>query len=192
MSWFFTAVFTVSILVVQPLNAAERDSRDAQSVQEPENGPGDGQKFLKKLVGDWNVVKKVYPRSGNAVEVMGHCHQAMIHDGRFLRSDFVFQQNGKSVTGLSIVGFDPDTQKFTSFWTDSRSTRISIRQSADPFDGKTLVLHSRQLSPSKLDRPESITESRLEGDGKKILHRQYVVEPDNKKRVIMELTLTRS
>jgi hypothetical protein len=191
MNWSLALSYTVFLLFGPSLSAAEGNSRDPQSVREPENGPGDGQKFLKKLAGDWNVVKKFYPRSGNPVEVMGHCRQVMIHDGRFLQCDFVFQQNGKSVTGLSIVGFDPDTQKFTSFWTDSRSTRISIRQSAEPFDGKTLILHGRELSPGKPDRSESTTESRLEDGGKKIVPRPYVVEPGKERRVIMELTLTR-
>ena len=31
----------------------------------------------------------------------------MIHDGRFLQSEFVFEQDGKKSTGLGLVGFDP-------------------------------------------------------------------------------------
>ena len=34
----------------------------------------------------------VDPRTGAPVRVTGHCRQAMIHEGRFLQSDFMFEQ----------------------------------------------------------------------------------------------------
>ena len=69
----------------------------------------------------------------------------MIHDGRFLQSEFVFEQDGKKSTGLGLVGFDATTGQFTTVWTDSRSTRMSLRQSQQPFSGKEIVLQSRSL-----------------------------------------------
>jgi hypothetical protein len=181
-----------SLLLIQGMEAREPNDKDLQSEYEPRNDPGYGQMFLKKLVGDFIVEKKFYPRSGSPVEIGGECRQAMIHNGRFLKCDFAFQQNGKSDTGLGIIGFDTDTNRFTSFWTDSRSNRVSIRQSEDAFDGKTLVLHSRQLDPNKSRRSDSVTETRIEDDGKKVVHQQYVLEQGKKKRIIMELVLIRS
>jgi hypothetical protein len=65
----------------------------------------------------------------------------MIHDGRFLQSEFVFEQNGQKTSGLGLVGFDPESGQFTTVWTDSRSTRMSLRQSEEPFNGKEIILH---------------------------------------------------
>ncbi len=102
-----------------------------QTPFEPRSSPGAGRRLLEKFAGDWAVIKTFYPRSGEPIRAEGRCHQAMIHEGRFLQSDFVFRQGGKTMTGLGIIGFEPESGRFTSFWTDSRQTRMSVRQSQD-------------------------------------------------------------
>jgi hypothetical protein len=94
---------------------------------------------------DWEVEKTFYPRTGDPAKTKGECRQTMIHDGRFLQSEFVFEQNGQKTSGLGLVGFDPESGQFTTVWTDSRSTRMSLRQSEEPFNGKEIVLHSRSI-----------------------------------------------
>jgi hypothetical protein len=164
--------------------------KDPQSAYEPRSGPGAGQKFLQKFVGDWDVVKTFYPRSGEPARVTGECRQAMIHDGRFLQSDFTFTGGGPRTTGLGLIGFEPDSGKFTSVWTDSRATRMSFRQSQDKFNGEEIVLFSKSLEPGGESR-RSRTVTRLEDDGNKIVHRQYTAGPDGKERLVMELLMTR-
>lgn len=63
----------------------------------------------------------------------------MIHDGRFLQSEFTFGNGESKTTGTGIVGFETQTGLFTSVWTDSRSTRMSLRQSKDKFNGEVLI-----------------------------------------------------
>ncbi len=95
----------------------------------------------------------------------------MIHDGRFLQSEFVFEQAGRKSSGLGLTGFDPQTGRFTTVWTDSRQTRMSFRQSRDAFDGKQIVLFSRSLDDSAAPKgqgngpPPSRTVSRIEDSG---------------------------
>jgi hypothetical protein len=79
--------------------------QDPQTTFEPRSGPGAGQEFLAKFAGEWSVTKTFYPRSGAPIRVEGRGRQAMIHEGRFLQSDFVFRQGGKETTGLGIIGF---------------------------------------------------------------------------------------
>ncbi|HVS36382.1 MAG TPA: DUF1579 family protein [Gemmataceae bacterium] len=165
--------------------------KDPQAGYEPRSEPGEGQKLLERFVGIWDVQKTFYPRSGDPVETKGVCRQTMIHGGRFLQSDFVFHQDANDVTGLGVIGFEPATGKFTSFWTDSRSTRMSIRESEDKFNGEEIVLYSRSLDPEAKDARRSRTTTRLEGNGDKIVHRQFAVTPDGKERLVMELVLTR-
>jgi hypothetical protein len=169
--------------------------KDPQSSYEPRSGPGAGQKFLESFVGTWDVTKTFYPRAGGApVRAQGHCRQTMIHDGRFLQSEFVFDPAGRKTTGLGLTGFEPASGRFTSVWTDSRQTRMSIRQSREPFNGKEIVLFSRSLDQdgTRPGLPPSRTVTRLEDEGKKIVHRQFTAGPDGQERVIMELILTRS
>src|SRR5436190_15396129 len=104
-----------------------KSTKDPQSAYEPRSKPGAGQKFLEKFVGDWDVVKTFYPRSGDPIKVTGECRQTMIHEGRFLKSEFVFQgQGGGKTTGTGLIGFETDSGKFTTVWVDSRSTRLSL------------------------------------------------------------------
>jgi hypothetical protein len=115
----------------------------------------------------------------------------MMHEGRFLRSEFVFKQGDTKTTGLGIIGFEADPGTFTSVWTDSRSTRLSLRQSQDKFNGEEIVLYSQTLGDGGKDARRSRTVTRLEEDGRKIVHRQYAAGQDGKERLMMELVLTR-
>jgi hypothetical protein len=178
------------ILACITAGALAQERRDPQSSFEPRSEPGAGQKLLQKMAGDWEVVKTLYPQTGEPVRVKGECRQTMIHDGRFLQSNFIFHDAGGLTTGLGLIGFDSDSGHFTSVWTDSRSTRMSIRQSQEPFNGDEIVLVSRSLrTPSPLS--SSRTVSRLEDDGRKLIHRLYVAGPDGRDRLVMELAMTR-
>jgi hypothetical protein len=165
--------------------------KDPQSKYEPRSRPGAGQKFLEQFVGDWDVAKAFFPRSGSPVRAKGECRQAMIHGGRFLQSEFVFHREGAKTTGTGLIGFDTSSGKFTSVWVDSRSTRMSLRQSRDRFDGKEIVLYSGALGTGGKGPPSSRTVTRLVDGGRRIVHRQYTQGPDGKERLVMELVLTR-
>jgi Protein of unknown function (DUF1579) len=188
---------SVLLLAVAGLAAGEppksqppSDKKDPQSSIEPRSGPGAGQKFLERFVGDWTVEKIFHPRQGDPAKMTGTCRQTMIHGGRFLQSEFTFDGPSGKTTGTGTIGFDTDTGLFTSFWVDSRSTRISLRRSKDKFDGKEIVLFSRELDDGRKEARQSRTVTRLEDDGRKIVHRQYSVG-DAKERLVMELLMTR-
>jgi hypothetical protein len=163
--------------------------RDPLKTFEPKSKPGAGQKFLEKFVGDWDVVKTFHPRAGDPVRMTGTCKQAMIQDGRFLQSDFTFKADTGKTTGLGLIGFEPETGLFTSIWVDSRQTRMSARQSEQAFKGDEIVLFSKELGGKDGRRSKTVT--KLEEDGKKIVHRQYGIGSDGTERLVMELVLTK-
>jgi hypothetical protein len=183
----------VTLLAVAWLTTAAepQDKKDPQSSFEPRSLPGAGQKFLAKFVGDWDVAKAFYPRTGDPVRQKGECKQTLEHAGHFLRSEFVFGQGDAKTTGTGLIGFEPETGRFTSVWVDSRQTRMSLRQSQDKFNGEEIVLYSRSLQEGGPEARRSRTVTRLEDDGRKIVHRQYTAGPDGKERLVMELVLTR-
>jgi hypothetical protein len=115
----------------------------------------------------------------------------MIHEGRFLQSDFTFEQGGTRTTGLGLIGYDTSTGRFTSVWTDSRSTRMSLRASREPFDGTEIVLYGALLGDNGPALPRSRTVSRLEDGDRRLVHRQYATGADGKDRLVMELVMTR-
>jgi Protein of unknown function (DUF1579) len=185
-----TAVVLVLIgLGHKPCEAQQ--GKDPQSAVEPRTAPGAGQKFLEKFVGEWNVIKSFHPQAGPAVRGEGTCRQTMIHGGRFLQSEFTFSKGETKTTGLGIIGFEPQTGLFTSVWTDSRQTKMSLRQSKDAFGGAEIVLFSKALADTGKER-QSRTVTRLEDNGRRIVHRQYNTGADGKERLLMELVLTRT
>jgi len=185
----FTATMATAARLLITATSPAGGQQGSQATFEPRSSPGAGQRFLEKFTGDWSVTKTFYPRAGEPIRAEGRCHQAMIHEGRFLQSDFVFQQGGKKTTGLGIIGFEPESGRFTSFWTDSRQTRMSVRQSQDRFDGKQIVLYSRSLDADANEARRSKTVSRLEDEGRKLVHRQYALGPDGEERLVMELVM---
>ena len=189
-----SVIATLTIIltgVAQPPRDKIAEKRDPQSAIEPRSGPGVGQKFLTQFVGDWEVAKTFYPRSGGEpVKTPGQCRQTMIHDGRFLQSDFTFGTGATKTTGLGLIGFDPSAGTFTSVWTDSRQTRMSFRQSKEKFDGQRIVLVSESLG-GETGRRRSKTVTELADRGNKIIHRQFGVGSDGQERLVMELVMTR-
>ena len=165
--------------------------KDPQSEYEPRSKPGEGQKFLQKFVGDWGVMKTFYPRSGEPVRQEGECRQTMIHEGRFLQSEFTFRRGDDKTTGTGLIGFDSASGRFTSVWIDSRSTRMSFRQGQEKFDGQQIILYGRQLGDEGKTGRVSRTVTRLEDDGRRIVHRQYTTGEGGRDRLVMELILTK-
>lgn len=174
---------------VQPPRKPD-DKQDPQAKFEPRSKPGEGQKFLSQFVGDWDVAKTFHPRNGKPVRMKGECRQKMVQGGRFLQSDFTFASDAGETTGTGLIGFEPETGKFTSVWIDSRQTRMSFRQSGGKFDGKQIVLEGKELgTPQPARRSKTVTT--LEEGGKRVVHRQFAVEADGTERLVMELALTR-
>ena len=165
------------------------DKKDPLQSFEPKSKPGAGQKFLERFVGEWEVVKTFHPRKGEPVRATGECKQTMIHDGRFLQSEFTFRSEAGKTTGLGLIGFEPESGKFTSVWTDSRQTRMSLRQSEDKFDGVEIVLFGKEIGGKEGRRSKTVT--RLEDEGKKLIHRQFAVEAGAADRLVMELVMTK-
>jgi len=161
---------------------------------EPRSEPGAGQAYLARFAGDWEVVKTFHPREGAPVVTKGRCRQAMVRDGRFLQSDFTFDApaaGGTAMTGQGLIGFEPSNGLFTSVWTDSRQTRMSIRHSREPFDGARIALYTASVDPKAPDPWTSRTLSVLTDGDNVLTHQQFTINPDGTERLIMELVMTR-
>jgi Protein of unknown function (DUF1579) len=178
-------------LVASGQEPGKGQKKDAQERFEPRGAPGAGQKYLLKYVGDFDVVRNLTFREDQPVKSTGTCKQKMVQDGRFLQSDFTFDGEGGKTSGQGLIGFESNTKLFTSVWIDSRQTKMSLRQSKTPFDGEQIVLYSRSLAEDGKAGRQSKTVTKLEEDGRKIVHRQFNTTQDGKERVVMELIMTR-
>jgi Protein of unknown function (DUF1579) len=194
MHFTWTALIA-GILTISFLTGGQEPSKgqkkDPQERFEPRGAPGTGQKYLLKYVGDFDVAKTLSFREDQPVKSTGTCKQTMVQEGRFLQSDFVFEGAGGKTTGMGLIGFEGNSKLFTSIWIDSRQTKMSIRQSKAPFDGEQIVLFSKSLAEDGKAGRQSRTVTKMDDDGRKIVHRQYNTGQDGKERVVMELILTR-
>ncbi len=187
-------VFVVALSVLGLVAADEPDkapSKDPQVAYELKSAPGAGQVFLAKFVGEWDVAKAFFPRSGEPSRAKGTCRQTMIHKDHFLQSDFIFGEGENASTGQGLIGFEPETGRFTSIWTDSRQTRVSLRQSLEKFDGRAIVLFSKSLEDEGKEARRSRTITTLKNEGRTIIHRQYALGAEGAERLMMELVMTR-
>ena len=185
------ALFTVATAAGQQ-RPKSVDKKDPQQQFEPKAAPGEGQKFLAKMAGEFTVAKTFCPRTPGAepTKTTGTCKQEMVHDGRFLRSEFTFDGPAGKTTGTGVIGFEPANGRFTSTWVDSRQTRMSFRQSKDKFDGAKIVLYGVAFEEAK-DGRRSKTVTHIEDDGNKVVHRQYSLAADGTERIVMQLEMTR-
>jgi hypothetical protein len=182
---------TITFLAQAGAQPPPAKDKDPQAQFEPRGAPGAGQKYLQRFVGDWDVAKTFFRPNGDPSKSQGICRQSMIHEGKFLQSEFTFESpNGKSV-GMGLIGFESNSGKFTSVWTDSRQTRMSFRQSKDKFNGEEIVLYGTSFEPPAADARKSKTVSKLEDGDKKLIHRQYSINADGTERLVMELAMTR-
>jgi hypothetical protein len=188
---FLAALLTVATAFAQQPPKAD-DKKDPQQQFEPKSAPGEGQKFLAKMAGEFSVAKTFYPRTPGAepTKTNGSCKQEMVHDNHFLRSEFTFDAPSGKTTGTGVIGFEPGNGKFTSTWFDSRQTRMSFRQSKDKFDGTKIVLYGVSFEEAK-DGRRSKTVTHLEDNGNKVIHRQFSIAADGTERIVMQLEMTR-
>lgn len=160
---------------------------------EPANAGGAGQKFLARMVGNWNFTDTFYGMRPNPHPQVtnGTCKQFMIQGNLFLESDFTFHHpNGTTTTGMGLSGFTPSDGKFTTVWLDSTRTEMSIRQSRGKFDGKTLALYAQQVDREHPGR-ETFAKAHLEDNDKVLIYDHYYVGPDNKPHLMFEIKMTR-
>ncbi|CAN5374491.1 hypothetical protein BH10PLA2_BH10PLA2_17310 [soil metagenome] len=191
-AWFALVLGLVGVTcLASGQEPAKGQKKDAQEKFEPRGAPGAGQKFLQKLVGEFDVVRTLTFRENQPARTTGTCKQTMIQDGRFLQSDFVFEGANGKTTGMGVIGFEGTTKLFTSVWIDSRQTKMSLRQSKAPFDGEQIILFSRSLAEDGKAGRQSRTVTKLEANGNKIVHRQFSLAADGTERQVMELVLTR-
>lgn len=173
------------------LMASVAGAQETHNQYEPPNAPGAGQKLMAQFAGEWSVVKTFFPMHGEPIHSKGTCKQMMAQEGKFLESDFHFDNaDGTKSTGMGISGFDSKSNRFTTVWFDSRQTTMSIRQSDGTFDGKNIVLWATALDPDHPGR-KTVARAHLEEEGRVLLHQHFLIGEDGSERKMLELRLTR-
>ena len=92
-------------------------------------------------------VKVFFPDPSNPTESTGTLNRKMILDGNVLQESFKGEFDGKTFTGLGMIGFDPHKKQFISTWADSMSTTISIMHGTWDAEKKTFTSVGEEFDP---------------------------------------------
>jgi len=84
--------------------------------------PGPNHELLKKLVGSWKAVTKLYEGSGEPQTSEGTAEYTSILGGRFVKQEYHGTFMGQPFEGLGLTGYDNKKHKFVTLWIDDMST----------------------------------------------------------------------
>lgn len=112
--------------------------------------PGAPHQLLAGLEGCWTTRTKAWMAGDQPpVETTGTCEQKMIMGGRYLQQEYHGEMMGEPFSGINLIGFDNQRQRFVSTWIDTMSTGIYYFEGqADP-EGKTITQEGRYDDPDK-------------------------------------------
>ena len=155
--------------------------------------PGKGHEFLKRYVGDWDVVISTWSMSGAPAQTsQGTMKSQLIFDGRYLKSEFEGAMGGMTFKGLEVIGYDLFKKMVTTFWIDSMSTGFLTTSGTLDMAGN--VLTETGTSPDPMTDGKTMQKYRnvttFMGDGK-YKFEMFMVMPDGKASKGMELVCTR-
>lgn len=179
-----------SIVGGQEMSAQEKKMMDQMMKY---GTPGKGHEFLKRYVGDWDVVISTWQSPGAPAQMSkGTMKNQLIFDGRYLKSDFEGVMGGMTFKGFEVIGYDLFKKMYRTFWIDSMSTGFLTTSGTLDMAGN--VLTETGTSPDPMTDGKTMQKFRnvttFMGDGK-YKFEMFMVMPDGKASKGMELVCTR-
>lgn len=108
---------------------------------EPAATIADGHRELLKAVGKWDVVMKVPGEDGSVMEMKAKESGSAACHGIWVWSDFHADDfMGAPFDGAGLIGYDPATKQYTSYWVDTMAPYITKLTGTYDGKAKTLVL----------------------------------------------------
>jgi hypothetical protein len=96
-----------------------------------------GHKDLHRAVGKWTLTQKMVTPDGSAHDAQGTEVNSAACNGLWVWTDFSSTMGG-GFEGHGLVGFDPDTKTYTTYWVDSWTPTVTVL--AGKMDDKTKAL----------------------------------------------------
>ena len=194
------AVITgVNILLIQALPSVvggqEMSAQDKKMMEQmmKYGTPDKNHELLKKYVGDWDVdISTWQDPTAKPQMSKGSMKNALILDGRYLKSSFEGTMGGMKFQGLEVIGYDLFKKMYTTFWVDSMSTSFMVTTGTLNMAGT--VLTETGMSPDPMTDGKTMQKFKnvttFISDGK-YKFEMFMVMPDGKETKGMELVCTR-
>lgn len=173
-----TLLAPAAVAVAEDKPAAKDKAPSAAEVEmmkkwEAAATPGAEHKTLEPLVGEWNIVSKMWMApDALPMETKAKCTTRWILGGRFAQDDFEGEFMGKPMQGLGLTGYDNLKKKYTGLWIDSGGTAMFTSTGKASKDGKTFTFTGRMDDP-------------MTGEKNKPL--KYTIKIESKDRHVFEM-----
>lgn len=136
---FVLVLFLVSLLAVSAQEKNEVDQKVMETWMKYAT-PAEGHQFFQKLVGEWDVVSKMWERPGQEPTVTkGPGKGKMILGGRYLNIHYQGTMMGMPFEGIGLHAYDNYLKKYISTWIDNMGTGIMISKGTLDKSGKVLT-----------------------------------------------------
>lgn len=104
------SLFSLALVASLPLVFAEDEKENPYAALQK---PGAAHKVFEGLVGDWDVVQKVWEQPGAPAKVSkGTMKRALKYGGRFLEDTILVKEKNKTVTTIAMHGYNNWSKEF--------------------------------------------------------------------------------
>lgn len=152
--------------------------------------PAEGHTFLQKMVGEWDVVSKMWEKPGQEPTITkGPARGKMIFGGRYLKMRYKGTMMNMPFEGMSLHAFDNHLKKYLSIWIDNMGTGIMVSTGTLDKSGKVLTQYAEvdNFITGKKEKAKSVY-TLVSPD--KFLLEMYMIEPQGEFKSL-EVTHTR-
>lgn len=151
---------------------------------------GPHHKHMEPFIGEWNAECKYWMGPGEPMTSKASSSNRWIMDGRFVQLDYKGEWQGKTFTGMSIMGYDNIQKKYYSTWIDSMSTSLYVQSGACDESGKTFTFEGEAPCPITSGMKKHKTVYKVISKDKHVFE-MYEPGPDGQMAKNMEITYTR-
>ena len=146
---------------------------------------------LKKDVGTWDAVVKVWPMEGaKPMESKGVEKNEMLKGGLWLTTRFEGEVIGTPFIGIGSFGYDPAEEKYVGAWVDTMTPHMMTTKSDYDEKTKTMTGISETRDPMTGEKYNAKMITRYNDDGTRVME-MHRAGKDGKESKVMEISYKR-
>jgi hypothetical protein len=154
--------------------------------------PGPEHRRLGRLVGQWSVRATFHDDRDAVPRILeGTAINSMAIGGRFLVSDYLWDQDGSPVEGFGLLGYDNARERFVATWVDSTQTGITPLSHGHASLGGDRITLTRLVEDPFSGALVTITDVYLIEDEDRYRIETYTTGPDGREFRVLEAVHTR-
>lgn len=143
---------TGAVIASQPegeMAQPEMSMEEMMAAWEKLGTPNEHHERLGYTIGEWDVHSSFNMPDGSTMESGGHMTSEWVFGGRFVKTDFhLDNMMGQPFDGVAYVGYDNETEEYTSVWMDSMSTKTFLHTGW--FDGDRFITKGKGAMGSEM------------------------------------------